>query len=528
MIDLKLLGHIDKAMPRMNKDIVNGLAVSQMNYVEEYINDIMRCAAESFPPGMKYVDGRRCTPLEQFKEIIRPLKPTHSFDLQRSDVYLMQYNFTYNGLPLKPHYIFLPFVSDGGLFYLKGTQYSITPVIGGKVFNIENGNIYMPTPRIRMGFGKYPVTCIANNKIINGSCIASRLHNMVRSKRSTLSPTLVHYMLAEYGLYNLMQKFNLNIQFGKEELDKLDTNEWIIYKSRQLPIITRKVTETEVSDLRIAVKKSEHYPLVDDIMGTVFYIVDNCVESTSNIADLNNPVLWLLLLDKFIFKDPTTERKQFNRMCDHLQSTKMSMDVITRKILASDNIFCNDIFDLFKYIVLNYQDITIHYDIGTMYYKELTTVKHVMYNVVYNIFMAMHTLNEISPESLSVAKINNELSRVLRNNKIFTTKGHGELTTGGLATDCKIFAATCNAISHSKATSIGGSKRAKKVVTDAALLVHESQTEVATYNWITHQCPYGRSKISPFVGFSERSFITPKDELKEDILALKELLRKLK
>ena len=245
-------------MPKMNKRIVEGLAVSQLNDVENYVHDVFRCAAESFPEGMKYLGGRRCTPLEQFREITRALNPTCRFDLLRSDVYLMKYSFSFNGVELSPRYIFLPFVSDGGLIHLRGTQYKITPVLGGKVFNIEKGNIYMPTPRLRMGFNKTPTTCILNGRILNTSSVTSRLHNMKTPERSVLQPILLHYMLAEYGLYTTMKDFfKVDIKFGKGELDKLDPAEWMVYRSRQLPIITRKIETNEVTELRIAIHKDQ-------------------------------------------------------------------------------------------------------------------------------------------------------------------------------------------------------------------------------------------------------------------------------
>ena len=525
-MDLKLLALVDKQMPRMNKDIINGLAVIQVKEGESYINNIFRCAAESFPPGLKFVDGRRCSPLEQYKELTRILKPSRSFDMTKSDVYMMKYTFTFNGVDLKPRYILLPFVSDGNLFHLKGTLYNITPVIGGKVFNIERGNIFMPTPRIRMGFSQEPIACILNNRVIHSAAVLSKLHNMVKTERSELSPMLLHYILAEFGLTETLLKFfNVTIRLGESELDQLD-DDWMIYRSRQMPLVNKLNSYSPVSELRITIPATQHYPLLDEVINTVFYIVDHAVESTSNIEDLNTPMLWLLLLDKFIFKNSTSEKKQYTRMSDHLLSTKMTMDIVTRRILLTEHINCETIFDFFRYIILNYQDIVIHYDVGTMYNKELTTVKHLMYDVVYNIFMAMHKLKELPDNLLTAAKIDTVLMMVMKHNKIFTTMGHGELAPASIATDCKMHNATCNMINHNKANSVGGGKYSKRVIPDQAQLLHPSQTEVGTFQWITSAEPLGRGKLNPFLHFNEKTYIAPRPEHQEDIESLRLLLRK--
>jgi len=529
-IDLNLLGLVDAQQPRMNKKIINNIAVNQVNEeAEAWIHDTIRCASESFPPGLIYTGGKRCTPVEQFREITRQLKPTRSFDLLRSDVYLMKYQFKFKGTEVRPHYSFLPFISDGGIYYLKGTQYLLTPVVGGKVFNIEKNSIYMPTPKIRMGFHQKDVSCYLNNRVINSSCVTSYLMNGMKEKeRAQLNPTLVHYMLAEYGLPEMLRRlFKVNAKIGKQELDQLDLNEWMVYRSRQLPPVVNKGDYTP-TEIRIAINKGEYYPLLDGIIATIFYIIDNCSDNLAEVEDLAIPDLWLILLDRFIYRISGTERKQYEKMETHLQSTKSNMDPITRRVLASDNIHCNDIFELFHYICVNFQDIVIHHDVGSMYYKELSTVKHLLYHVVYNIHMAMYMLQKLPENLQTVEKINNIMMKKLTKDAIFTTMGHGELTPISIATDCKMFAATCNTISHGKATVVGGNKRAKKVTNDPGLLLHASQAEVGTYQWIGNKDPLGREKMNPFVNFGERTYITPRPELEEEINSIRQLLGKHK
>lgn len=528
MIDLNLLKLVDATMPRLNYDLCNGLAAKQVNEeVEAYMNDIIRSAAESFPPGLKYVSCKRCTPLEQFKEISRPPTPKRGFDLSRSDVYLMKYMFTLHGVDLRPQYIFLPFVNDGGLMYLMGTLYKITPVIGGRIYNVEKGCIYMPTPKARMGFHKREISVMLNNHVVNTVCICTSLFNIKKEEaRSKLNSTLMHYILAEYGLTVAMSKlFKSDIMVGHAELDNLPMSEWMVYRSKQIFSSARKAGNIPVTDIRIAVPVSQYTKGLDGIIGTVFYIIDNSSESIT-LNDLDNPQIWLLVLDRFIFNTIRTEKSQYEKMQSHHALISRIIDPITKRILAQDNIFCENIFDLFAYMIVNFQDIIIHNDVGSMYNQELTTVKHLMYHVVYNIFIVMYALHKMPPELITVEKVNKIFTTQLRRNKIFTVSGHGELTAESIATDCKIYSATCNIISYSKAIGAAGAKRKKKTYIDGTLLLHPSQCEVGTYLMMTKADCTGRSKANPFMYFSRKWIIAPRPELKPLIANLTELLSK--
>ena len=525
MIDLKLLALESAALPTFNESVVQNTVINDIRDVEKFLNDIFVCASESFPKGFKYLGGRRCTPAEQFREIVRPLKPSKRFELTRSDVYLMKYSFSYNGEKIRPFYIFLPFINEGGLIYLRGTQYKVTPVIGGKVFNIEEDNIFMPAPRLRIGFEQFTVSCVLNNRVVHGKGVMSKLFNLEKSERSKLSPTILHYTLAEYGLTTTLKKyFNIDVKIGTNELDNLPSDQWHVYRSRQLPPINKVPGYNPVCEIRLAVPVNQYYPLLDGVMGTIFYIFDNCVEPTSELDDLDKPLLWLRILDRFIFKVAKTEKKQFETMTSHINSIKAIMDPIQRRVLRNDGIECETMFDLYRYIILNYQDIIIHNDMGSMYYKELTTLKYLLYDVVYNIFTAMYALQDLPENIITSKRIVDILQKSLNRERIFKVKGHGELVPASIATDCLPYSATCNLISYTKAIQTA-SNRGRGTSNDPNMLLHPSQAEVSTYQWITKREPTGRGKVNPFITFGNGTYVVPNPKRKAEIDNLRELLK---
>ncbi len=527
MIDVKMVELINQRLPKFNPDIQNGIAKKQSEYIEQYIHEIFKCIAESFPPGLKYVGGRRCTPMEQYKEITRQLKPKRMFELLRSDFYLMRYNFTFENQEIKPQYLFLPFVSDGGLIFIKGTQYLITPVLGGKVFNIEDQNLYLPIPRARnLLFNNINLTCYKDNKVIHVAGIWAHLYNMAKENRAILKPMLIHYILAQYGLTKTLKTFfKITIVTGKEELDKLSEQGYVVYRSRQLPTGNKRFNDNVYSDIRIAVLNTEYYKLLDSVIASIYYIIDNCADCI-NLEDLDNPRTWLLLLDRFIFSKYEINSQRFEKADEHLQNVINMFDIATERILQTDNINCKNIFELFSYICLNYFDIIIHNDVGSMYYKELTTIKHLVYDITYSIFSLGYKLRKIPKHLLTIDRINKVFIDHIKKNMIYGITQHGEVNSVSIATDCKLYSGVCNIMSHYDAIVSGRNKRAKKVVTNPELLFHASQVEIATYQWISKRGPTGRDKLSPFVDFSNNFYTTPRKELQPVIEELKKMLPK--
>ena len=110
-MDTDLFEYIQKQLPKHNHDITRGLACQQLEHVEQYIENIIRCAEVGFPPSLRYVGCHRVTPLEEFNIVTAKRSTKLMYEFSHSDIYLMQYNFEFDGQPMRPRYLFLPFVN---------------------------------------------------------------------------------------------------------------------------------------------------------------------------------------------------------------------------------------------------------------------------------------------------------------------------------------------------------------------------------------------------------------------------------
>jgi hypothetical protein len=500
-MDLKMLEWCLERTPTLNKDILEGVSVSQMHKVEPYIDWLFKCSAKGYPEGIKYHGGRRCTPKETFMEVTRAQQPCHTFDMARSDIYLMRYDFSYNGEMVKPTYLFLPFISKGGLLHLRDTQYSLAPVISGRIFNIEQGNIYLPSTRLRMGFWQVDHSCIINEIEYNQTVVGSHLYHIQdKSLRSKRHPLLVHYILARYGLQKTLEFFGLKFKIGYSELDELDKTQWYVYKSKQHNRRDKLFKEYDIPELRIAISKDTYYTLCCNVISSIFYIVDEMSAISTELDELDNPRMWLRNLYFFIFRENTSEGKIHERMSSHLESMDATIDSITISTFKSAGIDCETIYELFRHLILNFQDMCVHYEYGTLYDLQLNTVETLTFGIRKDIFAIMYALQKTPPSVLSAKKLEKILG-LLKRDKILSVKGHGELEPVSVAATCTLYGPTVDILTHRKATAMSSSND-KVAFDDPGLLMHPSLLEIGTIQGCTGKDFRGGSMLNPFQKFA--------------------------
>lgn len=515
MVDTTLLDIMSEQVPKMNEELCNGVAINQVAQCEQYLNDVLRGAAESLPAGLTFTGLSRIDPYEEFIERVR--SPTHphkcrTFELSRSDVYMVRLDFRFQNREMRPRYINLPFIREGAIMYLKDTQYEVSPILGGKIFNIERNSVYMWVDRARVVFSKVNHTCMINDRAVHSEVVYSPLYNVREaSDGSKLASTLVHYILAKYGLTGMLKRFHkVAPKIGGVELDELAQNgEWFVYSSAML---------SKGGPIRIAISAKDHTEAVQKKVASVFYIIDHCPEAIQ-VEDMDQPELWIGLLPRFIFKDVGVELIAYAEMVTHLASVEQYMDPVLRSSLHSVGIISEDIYDLFSHMISHFQDMLIHHDAGSMYGLEMSTVRHLMASIVHSIFTLVFELRKYSDERITENNITRAMYSNLTKDRIYMITKHGELSANQTAADCKVFGTTCNLVPQAKAAASGPAKKSKTKIdlTDPNLLLHRSQPEVATYQMMSKSDPTGRAKANCFLTTFKRYIIAQNPELEEYI-----------
>lgn len=516
MVDTRLIKHSQSKRPKMNPDVVSDNVQQQTLQCEQYLREVWQCAAESFPPGVNLIGLERCTPYEQYRETVRPPKPTRSFNLAKSDLYMVKLRIEVHGVEIRPRYFFLPFGSAGNMFNLNGTLYNIMMIVGGGAYDVDKSvdksRIYVWTPRAPLVFNKGQYSFINNGVFVNTDYIYTRLYNVRDSSTSSkFNCTLLHYILMNHGLTETMkQYYGIDIEVGGPELDaRIGSDEWFVCASAGLPPggKTRKRTDPDPSQLRFAIKAQDYNIHIERVIGTLFYIID-CFPNTVTAEDIDNPELWLRLLSRFIFRETESERRMYDEMCQHKDSVEHYMDRIMRNIMHSSNIKVNTIYELLHYFSMHFHDIVDHHESGSLYNQEMTLEKHLLYHTVHNIFITLFELKTLTGDRISPEKVTSILDSKLRRDRILTVSGRGELSPDAIATDCLPYKATCTLLPKGKANTRNGQAKADPDLDDPSLAFHPTWIETSSPQMMTKADPTGAYRVNPFVR-TRRGVILP-------------------
>ena len=334
-MDKNLSELIDRDTPNINPILGNGLAVAHMQHVESYVDQVFHAASKGFPEGLTYVGCRRCTPQEEFNIVTKKKGPKRMYDTARSDLIMMQYFFRYKGEDLEPRYIYLPFVSEAGSIMLGGSRFFVSPILSDRVISVSVANIFVRLLRDRLTFERTSHHYMVNGKretIQVSWALIYHKNSKMKKLRSTVKAncSLMHYLLCKYGFTDTFLKFgNCRPIIGEAEINKniYPEDEWVICTSTQVKPKGCGRTYYEPSNIRIAIRKDELTPMVKNMLGGFFYVVDHFpMRIKASLEYVDSKRLWMILLGHIIFSGSINEGKLYDDINDHITSLDEYLD----------------------------------------------------------------------------------------------------------------------------------------------------------------------------------------------------------
>lgn len=506
----RLFDHIhNKHTPKLNRAVCDGVAVEHMRSIEGYIDRIIRCAEEGFPEGLKYIDYERCTPQEEYNEVTRKRNNRRSFDLSRSDVYMVRYHFSFDGEELFPLFLYLPFVSDGGLIRLRGSLYSISPVLADKAISVGQNSLFIPLTRDKLTFKRLIQHYYVNGKQENTYVIWSTVyHRSERSLRNAGKPTikmessLAHYLFCKYGLTRTFAQFaDAEVVVGDETTITEQTHpqsEWFICSSTGIKPRGLARGAYTGSGIRLAVRTKEWSQTVAGLVGGFFYIVDHFPERVLP-EYVDNERLWKILLGHVIFASHVSEGKLAEDIETHMISLDEYIDRMARDNLADDGVYVTNVFELFAHVIETFavRVMASGDDIGSMYGKRLTVLRYVSEPIIRGIFGFMYRLRS-AKKPVTKEDIQKNLKMIPTELILSINYEHGEVKPIASPSDNKIFNITSNVVPQTSSKS-GARASTKSTLVDPSKFLHASIAEVGSFSHQPKSEPTGRSKLNPCV-----------------------------
>ncbi len=545
-MDPRVVAHRRQVGPKMNPDIVKGVAVTQMEGVRAYIDHVWRCAAKSFPPGLEYIRGEVCTPEEEFREIADAPKNgargkragRGKLELARSDVYLMKYRFSWEGVELPPRYLFLPFVGQAGLMHLRGPRYCVSPVLADLAFSPAKGNgIFTHFTRDKITINRSPFTYICDNRAVSTFVVWSAIHTLAndQSKRRGVTSTLAHYLFSKYGLQETFSKFaNTQVVVGYEEIDDVTypQEDWVICRSVGISPSPYKKKHYEPSRVRLAIPRYAYYNpdgkpnvLIDGLVAGFFYVTDHFPEQVRpDFCESDR--FWRLLLGYVIVEGEENGGKIQQQIDAHMASLDEYVDELVIETFRSVGITPQDIYEFFVFMIQYIHEFLLTVDPANMYGKKLTVLRYVMLDIVIAIFRFTYDIRSSGKKGLNSQNIRQALGRRLNRDLIFNLASHhGEVQIISSSSDCALLKLTSNVVLQERAT-VQRKRRGKGTLSDPSKVVHISIVECGSAMNLPKSEPTGRTKCNPHVKTTPDGLIVRDESRREYFDSVQKILQR--
>lgn len=523
-MDKALLDAVSDKIPKFNEKIMNGLAVEHIKQAVPFVDALFRSASSGFPEGLEYMGYKLCSPTEEFNELIKKRNNRSVFDIARNDLFMVKYLFRFRGEDLEPRYMYLPYVRDAGILTIRGSTFSISPVLADKAISVGDNRIFIPLEGAKLTFER-----ISHNFYLNG---ARETVNVVHSKiynrsakgkavggvpRVTAKHTLMHYLLCKYGLSEVFRRFaNTDIKIGTSidiNEEELDTRKWHICSSTRLKPRGVRSKFYNASDLRIAIKTADYNVSTSSMIGSFFYIVDHFPERV-HPEYVDHIRLWRVLLGHLIFGSDSGEGRLVDDINIHMESLDEYMDDHSRERLHKSGVPCEDVYDLFVHIIgtLSVMVLQSQNSEATMYDKQLMILRYVMFDINKAIYNFKYAVMRMNKNKITRTEIIGAMRRNLKRDEITKiNRQHGEVSSVSSPGDNKYFKITANLVPQTSATGGGRGGKSKSSLVDPSKFLHSSIAEVGSYTNQPKSQPDGRTRINPNTWIDEEGNIVRKE-----------------
>ncbi len=458
--------------PEMNADVMNGLAVKALQHLEEYLDAQIRSICVGLPPAVRYVRYERCMAHEEFNEITRLRSNKRHFNLAKSTVYMIRCIFEYTDpLGVKTEivkHIYLPYVRQGGLMMIGGTETHLIPVLSDKVFTAnsrgENASIFVRLDQDKNNFHRLHHTVIINDRR-EAHCVvhAEIYRNSAKGRSATAREittkakmTLPHYLFGRYGFTGAFQRYagvTPVVGYGPSGAaqnsgsganaagngnlitpELYDPEEWVICQSTKMqPIKSNIDKHYRGSDIRLAIPKAAWNHQVCCLVTGFFYVVDHFPHRFEASLDVLDDVsLWMILIGHIRFSGNYPENKLFMSISEHFETIEPYLDQAAKVKLRDSGIELENYFDLLNYIQVIFNDfIRLNDTAGlNVYGKNLELYHYVVFDILYGITTMKFKLTKVASRGqITLNDAETHIRRIIRMGSIFDLAGGDKIVS---------------------------------------------------------------------------------------------------
>lgn len=510
-----------KDEPKFTKEIVRGYAVNQLTeqQVTAYVDRVILSCEKSFPSGMRYLGSRRMRPKEVYNYFAnrKTVDNSRKWDFARTDAYMMQLSFEYEGQILGPYNLFLPFTDDVGITNIIGKPFYNKPVVKDSVMQVTNGQIFLQFISTPCTFNRLYYMVLRNDDWENVTIYHGCSHNVLRAvqrEKNKLSAARLalnaHYLFIKYGFVETFKRFAglTDFKFGsRDELETEGVNhkDYYVYSTRGIvPTWYPKDKIYQPHDMRIAIKKEHWTQPIESMIVSAMYIFDMFPDDVKR-DDIQDSIWWELMLGKIIFGEGQLNSALVRKISEHIKASDNYVDEMTIEIFEQNGIRIANMYDFLYYLIENFDSI-VHdrsNSPSSLVGRQLTIKRYILSTIITTLFTITYKIAEIKPAKLSHKRINDLFVRFLRPKLIFSNNsGKPYCVSISSPCDVRIFGITAEVLPQDNATGKKQQKN-KSDLQNPRWSLDPSYMTIGSAFAQSKGEPIGIDKINPYTNVDE-------------------------
>lgn len=497
-----------------------------MKHAERYIDDVWRSVAREFPEEFQYHGCRRCTMQEEYRETVRKRSVRSTYDVAISNFYMMQYFFTFKGVPLKPKFINLPFVTENCTIHISNGRYLVSPVLADRVISIGLNYVFIRLLRDRMTFEKLNHHFKANDERETVSVVWSNVYHKTEQMKKLKNPlkmkcTLAHYLFCKYGFTEAMERFAQTKPIVGDhttiDYHTYPPDQWVICKSNQTKPKGVGFGPWVPSNLRVAIRREDYdrSAMAKNLVAGLFYVVDYFPEQFEDPSWVDSTQRMMILMGQIIWAPSVPYGRLLNDCAAHIASLDDYIDSIMIDKFKEIDKPVTDLYQLFAMLVENFNQWLFDGadKVNSMYDKELNVIGFLLETLTFLIVRLNFRLKAAAKKELKLRDVENALQQVKQGALFSLVKTSGCLSTTSSPGDNRAFKLTTILIPQTASQKgIGGKDRG--ALGDASKHLHISTAEIGGLYNIPKSDPSSRSRLNPHVRLSEKGLVLRHEDLR--------------
>jgi len=428
----------DENTPKFNKKVTEGAAKEILRSSADFISSIITTTIAGMThTGLEYHGWRRLTPKEEFNRLFRNNDKKTSYDMARSDLYMIELKFTYRGKAI-PRELYLPYADIANIMKISDTAYNIVPVLSDTVISPSPTAVFVRLLKDKLTFSRFMRNYMVDGEKVLGQIIHSNTYRIagrkIQDNLGTSSPSISMYILGDMGIREAYAKYAgiTDIIITSANTEEYMSN-YRVYESVKMKPKGHKEYNYVGHDLKIMIPRDkitdENEMFVDNFTYGIIYTLDLLPESANELLEIlnnhdlvNEKLFWKLTLGRVLFRNGYSVDKMMGEMDDHFKSLHNYMDNLIKDKLRDVGVRVDTYFDLIAVILNNYNVWLLNSkehnsNIDNRY---IDILYYLLYDIVYGFNRALFDINKkCNKRELSINEVTTIMNNQISPRKIF-------------------------------------------------------------------------------------------------------------